>query len=103
MVDMMQRTMYITHIDCVYIKDGLQHELKDYSLVGKYDGLDSVMRAARKQFGTRAIVVDPDSINIEERVYKMPVALFAAVCEGFDDGWLTCSKLMSLKESHESA
>lgn len=98
MAETMQRTMYLTHAKVLYEDNGSIIEVPDMVLDGKLDTVDKYAKKARSALKKKAVIVDGETLRIEQRLFKMPATVFAVVCEGFDKGWLTVDKLLSIKK-----
>lgn len=86
MAQVMQRTFYDTAGHTIGTKDGVKFEADDI-FSGKLD-LEQFMKAARRKYGTRTLMADPDSLQVYERTYKLPTDVFIQCCEAYENGTL---------------
>lgn len=86
MAQVMQRTFYETSGHIIGTKDGKKFEADD-TFSGKLD-LEQFMKVARRKYGTRTLMADPDSLQVYEYTYKLPTDVFIQCCEAYENGTL---------------
>lgn len=80
MADVIRRTVTFTKASGVYEKDGVVSEFNDFYVIGYYKTIDSLVKKFRKVFDTKNLVVKPEAVMVDSRMFSMSTNLFISIC-----------------------